>query len=397
MTSIMTSSLTFFIFERVMKYVTTLILTTILFNTGSFAQFRYKDIIFSEADKTSDIIYGQATDYTSSTVDLKLDFYEPKSDTVSKRALIIYIHGGGFNSGDKDEVHISTLCDNMATRGYAVASINYRLDPNFDIYNSNGDRRAMIDAMHDAKAAIRFFRKEAKTYRIDPNFIVVGGESAGAATSMLASYVDEQSELSTYPMANPNNIEGNSGNPGFSSETNYTLCLCGLMLDTSAIKGSDQPLLWIHSTNDTFVPYSLAKQIPDRADNIGLTYESYTFVGATHCPWYTGLPNSQAYLDTTLQLITDFIYRKYQSASTKILNIDPSYLVFPNPTSDVVNIAFKSEIVSPRLYNSLGKDVTSSIELHPTGKFKTHFSMKDLPVGIYYFDSGKHRVKVVKM
>ena len=76
----------------------------------------------------------------------------------------------------------------MAKKGYVNVSINYRL------YGPGllGRRRrqpvgciqAMIDAQHDAQAAVRFLRKNAATYRIDPNRIAIGGTSAGAITAL---------------------------------------------------------------------------------------------------------------------------------------------------------------------------------------------------------------------
>lgn len=379
-----------------MRIVTTSTLLISLLLNISFAQ-RYKTKIFTSADTTFDITYGAAKDYQGVNQDLKLDFFEPSGDVLEKRPLIIYIHGGGFTSGDKNILHILAICDNMAKRGYAVASLNYRLDPNFDIYNSNTDRRAMIDAMHDAKAAVRFFRKNANQYKIDTSFIVIGGESAGGATSMLVSYVDEQSELASYPMANPNNIEGNSGNPGYSSDVDFTMCLCALLLDTNAINTGDDPLLWVHGTDDSFVPYSLAKIITTRAENVGLAYTSYTFNGGIHCPWYTSANNWLFYLDTTLNLITDFLYPNVPSSVKEFSQKHTSIMAYPNPTSDLLMIESNAEITRGYLYNAKGEDVTHLIESNKQGKFQSQLNLRSLNAGIYYFDSGKYWMKVVRM
>ena len=351
---------------------------------------RYKDKIFSSTDTTRDIKYGAATNVSGSMQDLMMDFYEPTGDVLDKRPLIVYVHGGGFTSGDKSELHIIGLCDQMAKRGYAVASINYRLDPDFDIYNSTADRRAMIDAMHDARAAVRFFRKNATTYKIDTNFIVIGGESAGAATSMLVNYVDEQSELYSYPMANPNNIEGNSGNPGFSSETDYTLCLCGLMLDTSAINTGDQPMLWMHGTEDNFVPYSLAQIITTRASNVGLEFTDYTYQGAVHCPWYVSLPNWLFYLDTTLNRITDFLYPKV-TASVGLNELN-SINIYPNPVKNTLTVVgLESEI---SIYDLLGKEV-EELEMQYHSSDIT-IDVSALKPGMYFIRSEGVLLKFVK-
>ena len=61
-------------------------------------------------------------------------------------------------------------------KGYAVASIDYRLDTSIS-------NRAVINAMYDARAAIRFFKAYASTYKIDTAKVFMGGESAGAMSS----------------------------------------------------------------------------------------------------------------------------------------------------------------------------------------------------------------------
>jgi len=356
---------------------------------SSFAQ-RYKDKIFTTVDTTKDVKYGAAMNVAGQMQDLLLDFYEPTGDLLEKRPLIIYIHGGGFTSGDKSELHIVGICDQMAKRGYVVANINYRLDPNFEVYNSNSDRRAMIDAMHDAKAAVRFFRKNAATYGVDTSFIVIGGESAGGATSMLVNYVDELSELNSYPMANPNTIEGNSGNPGYSSETDYTLCLCALMLDTSAINTGDQPMLWVHGTEDNFVPYSFAQTITTRAKNVDLEYTEYTFEGATHCPWYVTLPDWLEYLDTTINYITDFLYPKV-TASLNPIEVS-NIKVYPNPVRDMLTLSGTNSALV--LSNQLGQELASLKNGPPSAERQVDVSF--LKPGLYFLRSSEFTIKFIK-
>jgi len=82
--------------------------------------------------------------------------------------LIVKIHGGAFMAGDKS----SELDDAevLNRRGYAVASLNYRL---------SGEARFPA-AVQDVKAAVRFLRAHAAEYRLDPDRFAAWGESAGA-------------------------------------------------------------------------------------------------------------------------------------------------------------------------------------------------------------------------
>lgn len=95
----------------------------------------------------------------------KLDLYVPKSG--GDYPLIIWIHGGGWAAGDKEGC--PPLHSGFIDRGFAVASINYRL---------SGD--AIFPAqIQDCKAAIRWLRAHAKQYRINSDQFGAWGSSAG--------------------------------------------------------------------------------------------------------------------------------------------------------------------------------------------------------------------------
>lgn len=100
----------------------------------------------------------------------KLDLYLPKN-IQSPPPLFMYIHGGAWITGDKSQY--SKLGKAFASRGIAVAIINYRLST-----RSNGSRHP--DPVHDGAAAIHWLKKSAKTYGYRDDCIVVGGHSAGA-------------------------------------------------------------------------------------------------------------------------------------------------------------------------------------------------------------------------
>ena len=235
--------------------------------TNLFSQ-RFLNPVFSTVATIPGIIYGNALNVNNISQNLLLDFYEPSGDTMAKRPLIIYIHGGGFcdTSQTRQLTHIIAFCDSFALRGYAVASIDYRLDS----ASTSLSNRAIINAMHDAKASIRYFKANASLYKIDTTKIFIGGESAGAITSLNASYMNAMSEVlypSNLPMSIDNSIEGNSGNSGYSSSVRATMCLCGgtkhvstlPVFDTSAINLSDNPALIVHGGSDPIIPLVFAE------------------------------------------------------------------------------------------------------------------------------------------
>ena len=95
----------------------------------------------------------------------RLDLYLPHDPQSRRLPLIVWVHGGGWRSGDKKNCPARRFFG----EGYAVASINYRLS-----------RHAVFPAqLQDCKAAIRWLRANADERGIDPNRIGVWGSSAG--------------------------------------------------------------------------------------------------------------------------------------------------------------------------------------------------------------------------
>ena len=89
------------------------------------------------------------------------------------RPLLVWIHGGAFSSGDKAENE--QIWGDLMERGYAVATINYRL---------SGDAKWPAQ-ITDCKAALRFLRAHAKDYNLDPARVGVWGSSAGGHLAAL--------------------------------------------------------------------------------------------------------------------------------------------------------------------------------------------------------------------
>ena len=118
-----------------------------------------------------------------------LDVYlPPESDKREKRPVVVYTHGGGFNTGDKS---IAEAFLRMLTqRGYAVFAINYRLTADY-WFGKPVPLRKELDAQEDLRAAIRFVRSKAEEYNLDSDKVIAAGDSAGGITSLFTAYVEE--------------------------------------------------------------------------------------------------------------------------------------------------------------------------------------------------------------
>lgn len=111
----------------------------------------------------------------------KLDLYVPNAP--GPHPLIIWIHGGGWFAGDKSRCF--PLQQGFIERGYAIASVNYRLT-NDSIFPA---------PIEDCKAAIRWLRAHADKYQVHPDRFGVWGSSAGGH---LAALVGTTSEIDSF-------------------------------------------------------------------------------------------------------------------------------------------------------------------------------------------------------
>ena len=118
----------------------------------------------ADGGKLENLVYGRAGDH-----DLKLDLYLPATPPPAHGGwpVVVYIHGGGWRLGGKDEgARYARL---LTDQGIALASIDYRLS-----------NEAMWPAqIIDSKTAVRWVRANARRYHLDPARVGAFGASAG--------------------------------------------------------------------------------------------------------------------------------------------------------------------------------------------------------------------------
>ncbi|MCP4439437.1 MAG: T9SS type A sorting domain-containing protein [Aureispira sp.] len=224
---------------------------------------RYSQEIFSLVQITSDIPYGQSINYNGDTVSLTFDYYQATGDTTSKRPLLILMHGPDLISGSKTNTTIVELSKKLVKRGYAVANIDYRKAFSMQGLLYKEDLfKATLHAAQDAKAAVRFFKAALQTtnsYNVDSTMIWLGGIGAGSMAAQTAVYLDDSLEVSPAWRAiiqAEGGLEGNSGNPSFSSDVRGVINLSGAVLDTAWMANNMEPLISIHGDLDDYYPYA---------------------------------------------------------------------------------------------------------------------------------------------
>jgi len=115
----------------------------------------------------------------------QFDIWLPHSNTPT--GLVLYVHGGGFSSGDKDFVYtvqsggawdFPTDIRFLLQNNIAFATVRYSL------LNPTGESEGIKKSMSDVRRALQYIRSRANDFNIDKNNIILAGNSAGAGTSL---------------------------------------------------------------------------------------------------------------------------------------------------------------------------------------------------------------------
>jgi len=231
-----------------------------------------------------------------------IDAFFPKQQS-SKRIAVIIVHGGGWRTGNRT-LHYP-LAQRLADLGYVCFTPEYRLST-----------EALYPAgVYDVKSSIRWVRKNAAKYNIDPNKIVVAGHSAGGE---LAAMMGATNDIASF--------EGDGCNKNISSKVNAVIDMDGLLafIHPESGEGDDSkrtsaatnwfgyskienPELWKqgsplthtgpHTPPTLFINSNVARMHAGRDDYINVLdkYNIYTevrFFDAPHSfvlfePWFT--------------------------------------------------------------------------------------------------------------
>jgi dienelactone hydrolase len=321
------------------------------------------------------IWYGNATRFDGGTDSLRLNLYKPVGDGQTERPLVVLIHGGGFHAGHRDE--FNTLAQGLAERGWAAATISYRLGfygtwlagPPY-AYDPSELRRAIFRALQDAKGAVRFLKGRSAQDSTSTTSVFLLGGSAGAITALHAAYLDETAEkpasanaigavqhvLNFYPRPGLGDIDGDLHLNGHDASVLGVVNLFGALMDTALVQSIEDPALFsYHQTGDPVVgcgvqrPYwGVGLGIPDnypwlhgscsidtRMQHLGFDGERYAFLlhngneHAVHAP------------DTVMLAALLWMRELMCGLTTVAASSDPSEgtgILHPNPTSGTLRI-----------------------------------------------------------
>ncbi|MCQ2772609.1 MAG: alpha/beta hydrolase [Bacilli bacterium] len=183
------------------KWVKTTLIATgsligaIAISIGSFAivtPYGFRTVLANITAPTLDFIdYGfdgrelMGIQYSEISESTTLDLYIPND--VKDPKLMVLVHGGGFSYNDSTSRQAQFMYRYFRTKGYAVASLNYRL---------SGEAKYPA-AINDVKSALRWLDAKSDIYGYDASGITIWGESAGAYLATMAAFSSKDEYVDT--------------------------------------------------------------------------------------------------------------------------------------------------------------------------------------------------------
>ena len=262
------------------------------------------------ATNVRDVVYITRYD----TLDLHMTIYEPikpKSDYV-----ILYMHGGAFMTGSRNDSIVVTYCKAMSERGFRIATIDYRLGmESFALKGMKFVRaiqNAIYQAVEDCSAAVVYLiEKEG----VGADRVILAGSSAGAIMALQTDYM--HSNGSWYTALLPDTLR-------FAGVIAYS----GAVLTTEGSVDYSRrpaPTMLFHGTKDNIVTYNKIKLF------------RYGFFGANSlvkrlekydCPYYIrryeNLSHEVCHYGSKTVLETEYFIQRY-IVEKKHLMIDEEY------------------------------------------------------------------------
>lgn len=240
------------------------------FKNATLLSFFFVALISTAQEK---ILYKQVD-----TTRLYLDIYKPnKQNLTGSNSAMVFFFGGGWNGGSTNQFRPHAKY--FAKRGVVCFLVDYRV--------KSRNKTTPFESLKDAKSAIRFIRKNAKKFGIDPNKIIGSGGSAGghlaAATALVDGYNGntDDSSINCKPNAlvlfNPVVDNGPAGY-GYERVGNAYKDFSPL----HNIKKGTPPTIFFLGTKDRLIPVETAQYYKTAIERVGSRCDLSLYEGEDH-------------------------------------------------------------------------------------------------------------------
>lgn len=263
--------------------------------------------------KVTDLEYGEGDAN-------KFDLYLPADDSKDSYNLVVYLHAGGFTSGDKsgDEQMLSWL----TSKGYVAAGINYTL-------RTEINETSVLTQSIEIKEAVPYVVEAAKEYGYNIENMAISGGSAGGTLAMLYAYRD--SDTSPVPVkllfesVGPANFYAEDWTSyGLDKDHEAAASLFGIMAGvdidpnvvgtddmqelvkpisaSSWINGNSVPTVVAYGKYDKICPYESAKRLRDILNTNKVDYQFFEAEHSGH-----GLQNDNKVYSDYLSTVEEYL------------------------------------------------------------------------------------------
>ena len=258
----------------------------------------------------------------------KMDAYLPPDSFSRPVPAVIFIHGGGWTGGHRSDGVPAGICRTLAKNGYAAFSIDYRLNT----ASKTEDGKTVItkvvwpENFYDCNTAVRYVRKNAEKFGVDPDRIAIMGASAGAHLALLVA-------------ATADSAKWNAG--GLYTETGNDLAavvefygrhdvsrdrrqhIAGSTPEETAVNVTDAspvthltaampPVLAVQGDADKIVPVTYGRELVERLKTLGVPHEYIEIPGAGHS--FDLKPPQQDLTPAVLDFLSRYLAKKNQGA-----------------------------------------------------------------------------------
>ncbi len=228
---------------------------------------------------------------------LFLEVHSPpaQSTRTSQHPALVFFFGGGWNGGDRQ--HFIHHAQYFSQRGIVCFLVDYR--------TKNNSQTTPFESVKDAKSAMRYIRKNAEKFSVNPNKIITAGGSAGghlaAATAFITDYNQETDDLSISPIPNAlvlynPVIDNGPGGYGFEriGEQHYKQ-----FSPLHNIQVGAPPTIFFLGTKDTLIPTETAAYYVKSMEKVGSRCDLKLYGGQAHGFFNYG--NLEYYKQTILE------------------------------------------------------------------------------------------------
>nr|WP_294901199.1 alpha/beta hydrolase [uncultured Pedobacter sp.] len=233
------------------------------------------------------------------TTSLKMEvIYPPKMETNKKYPALVFFFGGGWITGSLNQFR--NQANYFSKKGIVCFLVDYRVQ--------SRQKTTPFESLKDAKSAMRYVRKNATTFHINPDSIIASGGSAGghlaAATALIDGYNESTDDLSVSPKPNAlvlyNPVIDNGPGGGYGYER-----IGDKYKDFSPIyniKKNSPPTIIFLGTNDKLIPVETINKYKKLMENKGNRCEVVLYEGQGH-----GFFNKKEYLAKTMSEADKFL------------------------------------------------------------------------------------------